>query len=219
MPARPIDLGDFNDDDLPPASMQTGGIAARAMAAAEPQYLKGLNPEQRAAVESIDGPLLVLAGAGTGKTRVLTTRLAHILATSKAWPRPDAGRHLHQQGGPRDEGAHWPPHRRRRRRHDLARHFPCDRRQDPAQPCRACRAQIRLLHPRHRRPDPAAQAAPPGRRHRREALAGPPTRQPDRRLEEPRPYAGQDPVGEAHSFANGKGGQALMPNTRQRLKS
>ena len=61
-------------------------LSAQAIAARPSPYLDQLNPAQRAAVEALDGPVLMLAGAGTGKTKALTCRIAHLLTTGRARP-------------------------------------------------------------------------------------------------------------------------------------
>ena len=75
-------MSDFDDSD----AFEGAALSARAMAARPAPYLDDLNPAQRAAVEALDGPVLMLAGAGTGKTRALTTRLVHLLNTGRARP-------------------------------------------------------------------------------------------------------------------------------------
>ena len=85
MSEDPFDLGADNGGGPSPMSISQRASAAGAARRIEP-LLDGLNDEQRAAVTADDGPLLLLAGAGTGKTRALTTRIAYKIATQVAWP-------------------------------------------------------------------------------------------------------------------------------------
>ncbi|MGR3619086.1 MAG: ATP-dependent helicase [Roseovarius sp.] len=75
-------MSSFDESD----AFEGAGLAARAMAARPAPYLDDLNPEQRRAAETLDGPVLMLAGAGTGKTKALTTRIVHLLNTGRARP-------------------------------------------------------------------------------------------------------------------------------------
>ncbi|GAA6163132.1 UvrD-helicase domain-containing protein [Pelagimonas sp. KU-00592-HH] len=67
-------------------AFEGASLSARAMAARPMPYLDELNPAQREAVEQMDGPVLMLAGAGTGKTKALTARIVHLLNTGRARP-------------------------------------------------------------------------------------------------------------------------------------
>ncbi|MGI3170760.1 ATP-dependent helicase [Pseudooceanicola sp. C21-150M6] len=79
-------MSSYDDHDaFEGASLSARAMAAGISARATP-YLDELNPAQREAVEALDGPVLMLAGAGTGKTKALTARIVHLLNTGRARP-------------------------------------------------------------------------------------------------------------------------------------
>ena len=144
-------------------SRRPGGIAARARAVSPAVLSAGAQPRAARGGGDARRP-----GAGAGRRRHRQDARADHPHRAHPQPRPRAARrnplrHLHQQGGARDEGAHRQDGRPGGRGHAVARHVPFDRRAHPAPSCRTRRPEVRFHHSRYRRPDQAcsSNSSPP----------------------------------------------------------
>ena len=196
MPDFPDDMPFFDEEPRPRAAARQPAQRRGALGHRRPRHGGAAGPGRPAFLSEGAEPRAAAGrrdhrrpGAGAGRRRHRKDPRAH--HADRPYPGhrarlavADPGGDLHQQGGARDEAAHRPAGRRSGRGHAVARHVSLDRRQAPAAPRRARRAEAGFHHPRHRRPGAADAPAHPGRESRRQALAGAPVRRHGRRLEE-----------------------------------